>query len=171
MLPNCSDVTDPLECVLTGLQSNDKLLWNKNLTLEFKTAQQYLSRHKSIILSCPSDTLWIVTNGSVSKRGLGATLYVLHASRLHRAGFYCDKLRKHQVKAYQGQGAFTCSSCGSLCPSTAYVIPTCIFIELIYPSFKWDEAWNTAVKTCRDINKNMKVVNFSLICPWRQWVN
>ena len=35
-----------------------------------------------------------------------------------------------------------------------------IFIELIYPSFKWDEAWNTAVNTCRDISKNMKVVNF-----------
>ena len=38
-----------------------------------------------------------------------------------------------------------------------------IFIELIYPSFKWDEAWNSAVNTCRDINKNMKVVNFPLI--------
>ena len=45
-----------------------------------------------------------------------------------------------------------------------------IFIELIYPSFKWDEAWNTAVNTCRDINKNMKVVNFPLIFAWRQWV-
>ena len=31
-----------------------------------------------------------------------------------------------------------------------------IFIELIYPSFKWDEPCNTAVNTCRDINKNMK---------------
>ena len=45
-----------------------------------------------------------------------------------------------------------------------------IFIELIYPSFKWDEAWNTAVNTCRDINKNMKVVNFPLIFGWRQRV-
>ena len=45
-----------------------------------------------------------------------------------------------------------------------------IFIELIYPSFKGDEAWNTAVNTCRDINKNMKVVNFPLIFAWRQWV-
>ena len=44
-----------------------------------------------------------------------------------------------------------------------------IFIELIYPSFKWDEAWNTAVNTCRDINKNVKVVNFPLIFGWRQF--
>ena len=97
MLPNCSDVVDPLECALTGLQSNDKLLWDENLTLKFKTAQEHLSRHKSIVLPCPSDILWIVTNGSVTKRGLSATLYVSRAGRLHLAGFYSGKLRKHQV--------------------------------------------------------------------------
>ena len=87
VLPNCSDVVDPLECTLTGLQSNDKLLWDENLTLKFTTAQEHLSRHKSIVLPCPSDT----------KRGLGATLYVSRASRFHLAGFYSGKLRKHQV--------------------------------------------------------------------------
>ena len=97
VLPNCSDVVDPLECALTGLQSNDKLLWDENLTLRFKTAQQHLSRHKSIVLPCPSDTLWIVTDGSVTKRGLGAALYVSRASHLHLAGFYSGKLCKHQV--------------------------------------------------------------------------
>ena len=97
VLPNCSDVVDPLECALTGLQSNDKLLWDENLTLKFKTAQEHLSTHKSIVLPCPSDILWIVTDGSVTKRGLGATLYVSRASRLHLAGFYSGKLRKHQV--------------------------------------------------------------------------
>ena len=97
MLPNCSDVVDPLECALTGLQSNDKLLWDEHLTLKFKSAQEHLSRHKSIVLPCPSDTLWIVTDGSVTKRGLGATLYVSHAAHLHLAGFYSGKLHKHQV--------------------------------------------------------------------------
>ena len=97
VLPNCSDTVDPLECTLIGLQSNDKLLWDENLTLKFKTAQEHLYRHKSILLPCPSDTLRIVTNGSITKRGLSATLYVLHASRLHLAGFYSGKLRKHQV--------------------------------------------------------------------------
>ena len=97
VLPNCSDVVDPLECALTGLQSNDQLLWDDNLTLRFKTAQQHLSRHKSIVLPCPSDTLWIVTDGSVTRRDLGATLHVSRSSRLHLAGFYSGKLRKHQV--------------------------------------------------------------------------
>ena len=97
VLPNCSDAVDPLECALTGLQSNDKLPWDENLTLKFKTAQEHLSRHKSMVLPCPSDTLWIVTDGSVTKRRLGATLYVSRACRLHLAGFYSGKLRKHQV--------------------------------------------------------------------------
>ena len=97
VLPNCSDVVDPLEFALTGLQSSDKLLWDENLTLKFKTAQEHLSKHKSIVLPCPSDTLWIVPDGSVTKRGLGATLYVSRAGRLHLVGFYSGKLRKHQV--------------------------------------------------------------------------
>ena len=53
VLPNCSDVVDPLECALTSLQSYDKLLWDENLTRKFKTAQQHQSRHKSIVLPCP----------------------------------------------------------------------------------------------------------------------
>ena len=97
VLPNCSDVVDPLECTLTGLQSNDKLLWNENLTLKFTTAQEHLSRHKSIVLPCPSDTLWIVADGSVTKRGLGTTLYVSRAGRLHLAGLYSGRLLKHQL--------------------------------------------------------------------------
>ena len=97
VLPNCSNVVDPLEQALTGLQSTDKLLWDENLTFRFKTAQEYLAKHKSIVLPRPSDTLWIVTDGSVTKRGLGATLYVSRANHLHLAGFYSAKLRKHQV--------------------------------------------------------------------------
>ena len=97
VLPNCSDVVDPLECALTGLQCNEKLLWDENLTLKFKTAQEHLSRYKSIVLRCPSNTLWILTDGSVTKTGVGATLYVLCASCLRLAGFYSGKLRKHQV--------------------------------------------------------------------------
>ena len=49
------------------------------------------------MLPSPQDTLWIVTDGSVSKRGLGATLYIMRDNRLFLAGFYSAKLRKHQV--------------------------------------------------------------------------
>lgn len=55
MLPNCSNVVDPLECALTGLQFNDKLLWDRNLTLRFKTTQEHISRHMS--MHCSSSFL------------------------------------------------------------------------------------------------------------------
>ena len=45
----------------------------------------------------PPDNLWIVTGGSVTRRGLGATLYVSRSNQLHLAVFFSAKLRKHQV--------------------------------------------------------------------------
>ena len=44
-----------------------------------------------------SDQVWILTDGSVTRRGLGATLYVTRQDRLLLAGFFSSKLRKHQV--------------------------------------------------------------------------
>ena len=50
VLPNCSNVIAPLECALTGLQSSDRLLWDENLTSRFKSAQDFLSNSKAIVL-------------------------------------------------------------------------------------------------------------------------
>ena len=97
VLPNCSDVIDPPQYALTSLQSTDRLLWNESLTFRFKSAREFLSNHKAIVLPRPSDTLWIVKDGSVTRRGLGATLYVSRTNQLHLAGFFSAKLRKHQV--------------------------------------------------------------------------
>ena len=66
VLLNCSNIIDPLECALTGLQCTER----------FKSVQDFLSNHKGIVISRPSDTLWTVTDGSVTRRGLSATLYV-----------------------------------------------------------------------------------------------
>ena len=57
VLPNCSNVIDPLECALTGPQSSDRLLWDENITSRFKSVQDFLSTHKAIVLPRPSDTL------------------------------------------------------------------------------------------------------------------
>ena len=63
----------------------------------FHAAQRALSTHKSIVHPRPSDLLWLVTDGSVTQRGLGATLYVTRDGDLRLAGFFSAKLRKHQV--------------------------------------------------------------------------
>ncbi|CAC5377269.1 unnamed protein product [Mytilus coruscus] len=44
-----------------------------------------------------SDQLWIVTNGSVTKHGIGVTLYINRDGKVSLAGFFSAKLRKHQV--------------------------------------------------------------------------
>ena len=56
VLPNCSNVIAPLECALTGLHSSDRLLWDENLTSRLKSAQDFLSNNKAIVLPrhCPS---------------------------------------------------------------------------------------------------------------------
>ena len=41
--------------------------------------------------------MWIVTDGSVKKQGIGATLYVHRGGHLRLAGFFSAKLRDRQV--------------------------------------------------------------------------
>ncbi|VDH93647.1 Hypothetical predicted protein [Mytilus galloprovincialis] len=63
----------------------------------FEFAQKSLSSRKAITLPKCSDQLWIVTDGSVTKRGIGATLYINRDGKVSLAGFFSAKLRKHQV--------------------------------------------------------------------------
>ena len=97
VLPHCAHTIAPLETSITGLQSRDKISWSDTLLQQFQLAQASLSSRQSITLPKPSDKLWIVTDGSVTKRGIGATLYVARDQTLRLAGFFSAKLRKHQV--------------------------------------------------------------------------
>ena len=65
-----------------GKQSQDKILWTDELIKHFHNAQGTLSLHKSITLPQPSDQLWIVTDGSVSHCGIGATLFFSRNDKL-----------------------------------------------------------------------------------------
>ena len=97
VLPKCSHIIAPLENAITGQQSGELIQWTDTLRELFCSAQKSLTTHKSITLPRPSDQLWIVTDGSVTKHGIGATLYVTRNTKLHLAGFFSAKLRKHQV--------------------------------------------------------------------------
>ena len=97
VLPQCAHIIAPLESAIAGQQSCDKIKWSDTLSQQFKFAQSSLANNKSITLPKPSDKLWIVPDGSVTKRGIGATLYVSRHQTLLLAGFFSAKLRKHQV--------------------------------------------------------------------------
>ena len=87
----------PLDEAIAGHQSQENRLWTDELRQQFSTAQKSLVSHRTILLPRSLDQLWIVTNGSVVKRGIGATLYVTRNDRLSVAGFFSAKLKKHQV--------------------------------------------------------------------------
>ena len=97
VLPKCSQLVGPLDTAVAGKQSSDKILWTDELLKQFQIAQNALTSHRSITLPQPSDQLWIVTDGSVSQHGIGATLYISRNDKLRLAGFFSAKLRKHQV--------------------------------------------------------------------------
>ena len=97
VLPGCSYIISPLENAIAGLQSQDKILWNDSLLQQYKSAQSALSSHKAIALPRPNDQIWIVTDASVTRCGIGSTLYVSRGEKLLLAGFFSAKLRKHQV--------------------------------------------------------------------------
>ena len=97
VLPSCSQVLAPLDSAIAGLSSKDAISWTDELIDSFDKAQKQLAKNKSVMLPRPDDLLWIVTDGSVSKRGLGSTLYITRDKKLSLAGFFSAKLRKHQV--------------------------------------------------------------------------
>ena len=97
VLPNCSQLLAPLDHIISGKESRDAIPWTGTSLVHFHAAQNALKKHKSITLPRPSDQLWIVTDGSVAKSGIGGTLYVNRDSKLQLAGFFSAKLRKHQV--------------------------------------------------------------------------
>jgi hypothetical protein len=96
VLPNCSSLLAPLDVLHGGHEASEKIVWSDSLLEQFKAAQSALSQARTITLPTPDDQLWIVTDGSVKRYGLGATLYITRADNLLLAGFFSAKLRGRQ---------------------------------------------------------------------------
>ena len=97
VLQGYADKMQPLHSAVAGKQSHDHITWTEELLKAFRSAQHALNDCKIITLPHPSDTLCLVTDASVKEGGLLATLYVLRDNKLHLAGFFSARLRKHQV--------------------------------------------------------------------------
>ncbi|XP_062616881.1 uncharacterized protein LOC134278595 [Saccostrea cucullata] len=97
VLPGCAHAISPLENAISGLHSKDKVKWSEESIEHFRTAQTKLKDSKEIYLPTRDDHLWIITDGSVSKHGIGATLYLMRKNKIHLAEFFSAKLRKHHV--------------------------------------------------------------------------
>lgn len=97
VIPRCSTLLAPLDSVVAGRQSQETITWTDALRDSFRSAQAALSSNRTITLPKPDDQLWIITDGAVKSPGIGATLYVTRADKLHIAGFFSAKLRGRQV--------------------------------------------------------------------------
>lgn len=96
VLQNCAKLLAPLDDSVAGRQSKEEFIWSDDLHLAFKTCQKALSSASTITLPRPDDQLWIVTDGSVKKHSIGATLYITRTDKLCLAGFFSAKLRGRQ---------------------------------------------------------------------------
>ena len=97
VLSGAAKLLAPLESLTAGRQSQDTISWSDELLVCFRSCQEALMSNRSITLPKPDDQLWIATDGSVKMNGLGATLYVLRDQKLHLAGYFSAKFKKHQA--------------------------------------------------------------------------
>ena len=97
VIPQCASQLAALDDIQAGKQSQNKIKWSDTLIEAFKAAQTAINSTHTITLPCPGDQLWIVTDGSVKKEGIGATLYITRDGVSHIAGFFSAKLRGRQV--------------------------------------------------------------------------
>jgi hypothetical protein len=93
----CSIYLAPLDDLTAGHQSQYNIQWDNQSLEHFERAKRALNDHKSIVIPKPNDKLWIVTDGSVARLAIGATLYVMRNNKLRLAGIFSAKVRRHQI--------------------------------------------------------------------------
>ena len=92
-----ASLVGPLEDEVAWKNSKDVVNWTDDLSATFARAQSTFSSSRTIVLQQPTDQLWIVTDGSMKKHGLGATLYLGRGEKLLLGGFFSAKLRARQM--------------------------------------------------------------------------
>ena len=113
MLPHCSQLIAPLESSLANLQSHDIQKWDDNLYQKFAYTQEALKSDKFIVLPCPSDQLWIVTDGSIIEN---MTLVILWSRSTEYRYPSCSQV----VKSVRYPGK-TLLMCGDRQPASPHV--------------------------------------------------
>ena len=97
VLPRCSTILSPLEELIAGKASAEKLVWSSEMESNFDIAKKHLSEAKTVSIPKRSDKLWIITDGCQNLPGIGAALFLTRGSKQHLAGYYSAKLRKRQL--------------------------------------------------------------------------
>ena len=97
VLKDHAAVLEPLESAIAGKEGRSKIVWTDGLSEVFVRSQEALKSNKAITLPIPSDVLWIVTDGSLRNKAVGATLYVVRDGVPKLGGFFSSRVTKCQA--------------------------------------------------------------------------
>ena len=97
VIKDYAQLLEPLELCIAGKDSKTHIQWNDQLNHAFELAQRSLRHDKAITLPRPSDVLWIVTDGSLRTKAIGATLYVVRDGIPKLGGFFSARLPVNQA--------------------------------------------------------------------------
>ena len=93
-IPSYSTYLSKLEDAIAGKDSTDKVVWNDDLSMAFKSAQSVLKNTKTITLPHPDDQLLLVSDACNSPAAVGSTLYIKRDGKFHIGGFFSVKIKK-----------------------------------------------------------------------------
>ena len=96
VLQHSSQVLAPLDDMVAGKDSKQRLVWDDALTDTFSAAQASLNHARQITLPRQGESVIIVSDGALRYPGVGATLLVMRDGKPYLSGFFSAKLQLHQ---------------------------------------------------------------------------
>lgn len=97
-IPKYSSLLSPLEDIIKGLDSRNKIDWSSERLTHFHRSQDALKSPDTLTIPVPSDQLIMTVDASPLNNGICATLYVIRNGQRHLADNFSMKLREHQYK-------------------------------------------------------------------------
>ena len=96
-----SDFINPLDRMVAGRDSKERITWSDENLLSFTKAKESLRTCVPIHIAKPDDQLWIQTDGALkpgapSVSGIAATLFLVRDGTVLLGGFFNAQLRKGQ---------------------------------------------------------------------------
>ena len=97
-IPHYSSLMSPLENSIKGLQGNNAIQWDPDLSLHFRNAQKALRHPKVLTIPTRSDKLVMTVDASPVNDGIGAALFVLRDGKQLVSDNFSLKLKPHHTK-------------------------------------------------------------------------
>ena len=97
--PNLTNILDPLDRIVGGKDSKDKITWTSDLTTAFNKAKSHAKDIQQVYLPHPNDQLIITTDGARNPPGVGFLMQAKDKNgTIKPVRYYSVKLKPHHMK-------------------------------------------------------------------------